>query len=266
MKRIALFAAPAFCFSITLLAVDFAESQDPAQKSPGYDDGPMLPGQPWRVHDNKRPQPAKVVSAQTPGGPPSDALVLFDGTDLSQWQRGDGEAAKWILADGGMVVNGTGSIETKQVFGDCQLHVEWATPESAQGDSQGMGNSGVFLMNLYEIQVLDSHSNISYADGSAGSIYGQYPPDVNASRAPGEWQVYDIVFTAPRFDDNGQPIRAARMTLLHNGVLVHNNREILGPTTHRNLPPLGGTAVTGPLSLQDHGNPVRYRNIWIRAL
>lgn len=266
MKLIALLVAPALCLSIPLLASDGPGAQDPAKEKPGYDDGPQLPGQPWRVHDRNRPQPPKVKAASKFGGAPSDAIVLFEGTDLSSWQRGNGDAAAWKLADGTMEVNGTGSIQTKQAFGDCQLHVEWATPVSSGGNSQGMGNSGVFLMGLYEIQVLDSHSNISYADGSAGSIYGQYSPDVNASRAPGEWQVYDIVFTAPRFDDAGKRTSAARITVMHNGVLVHNNREILGPTTHRNLPPTGGTAVTGPLSLQDHGNPVRYRNIWIRSL
>jgi hypothetical protein len=302
MKMMPLLVAPALCLSIPLLAMHAGESttasaaesatvservstsalpaplaaalakpnaiaaQDPAKKSPGYDDTPMLPGQKWRVHDNTRPQPPKVTAGARVGAAPSDALVLFSGSDLSKWQRGNGEDAVWKMADGIMEVNGTGSIQTKQAFGDCQLHVEWATPVSSGGNSQGMGNSGVFLMGLYEIQVLDSHSNVSYADGSAGSIYGQRPPDVNASRAPGEWQVYDIVFTAPRFDDAGKLTSAARITVMHNGVLIHNNREILGPTTHRNLPPKGGTAVTGVLSLQDHGNPVRYRNIWIRPL
>jgi hypothetical protein len=266
MKRIALLVAPALCLSIPLLAGDDSATQDPAKKSPGYDDTPVLPGQEWRVHDSKRPQPPKVAAAKVVGGAPSDAVVLLGGNDLSMWQRGNGDAAVWKLEDGIMEVNGTGSIRTRDEFGDCQLHVEWATPADSDGDSQGMGNSGVFLMGLYEIQVLDSHSNVSYADGSAGAIYGQYPPDVNASRAPGEWQVYDIVFTAPRFDDEGKRISVARFTVMHNGVLIHNNREILGPTTHRNLPPKGGTAVKGPVSLQDHGNPVRYRNIWIRPL
>jgi hypothetical protein len=242
------------------------QAQDPVKKGPGYDDGPMLPCQPWRVHDNTRPQPPKVKAGAKAGQAPSDAVVLFDGSDLSAWQRGNGEDAVWKLTGGAMEVNGTGSIQTRQSFKDCQLHVEWATPSASSGNSQGMGNSGVFLMGLYEIQVLDSHSNVSYADGSAGSIYGQYPPDVNVSRAPGEWQVYDIVFTAPRFNDAGKRTSPARVTVLHNGVLIHNNREILGPTTHRNLPPEESLVLAGPLSLQDHGNPVRYRNIWIRPL
>ncbi|MCP4094385.1 MAG: DUF1080 domain-containing protein [Planctomycetes bacterium] len=264
MKLIALLAAPALCLSIPLLASDGLGDQDPAKQKPGYDDTPMLPGQPWRVHDRNRPQPPKVKAPSKYGGAPSDALVLFDGTDLSQWRNGKGEAAQWTVADGTMTVNATGSIRTKEVFGDCQLHVEWATPEAASGNSQGMGNSGVFLMDLYEIQVLDSHDNVSYADGSAGSIYGQCPPDANASRAPGEWQTYDIAFTAPRYED-GKEVNPARVTVFHNGVLVHNNRVILGPTTHRNLPPVGDYSAKRPIQLQDHGNPVRYRNIWVRS-
>jgi hypothetical protein len=274
MKTIAFLVAVALPLSIPMLSFEgdtatgptSSAGQDPVKQAPGYDDGPMLPGQQWRVHDRRRPQPPKVTAADEAGGPPSDAVVLFDGTDLSSWLRSDGKAASWRLEGDAMVVNGTGGIRTRELFGDCQLHIEWATPESAAGSSQGMGNSGVFLMGLYEIQVLDSHSNVSYADGSAGALYGQYPPDVNVSRPPGQWQVYDILFTAPRFDEEGRRTSAARITVLHNGVLIHNDREILGPTTHRALPPVGDYPGKRPLSLQDHGSAVRYRNIWIRPL
>jgi hypothetical protein len=164
------------------------------------------------------------------------------------------------------VVNDSGSIRTKRGFGDCQLHVEWATPAAATGSGQDRGNSGVFLMDLYEVQVLDSYNSKTYADGMAAAIYGQYPPLVNASRKPGEWQTYDIVFHAPRFDEDGKLVSPARMTVLHNGILVQDNEELTGPTANKARPPYKAHADKLPLSLQDHGHPVRYRNIWIREI
>ncbi len=236
----------------------------------GYDDTPMIPGSNWRVHDGTRPQPTIVTpgtesSQGQAGQPPSDAIVLFDGEDLSQWIASSGEA-QWKIENGYMEVNRTGGIQTKAHFGDCQLHIEWAAPAEVKGDSQGRGNSGVFLMGKYEIQVLDGYDNPTYADGIAAAIYGQYPPLVNACRKPGEWQTYDIFFVAPRFD--GQKlVTPAYVTIVHNGVLMHHHQEIMGPTGHRSAtsydqphPP------QGPLALQDHGDAVRYRNIWIRSL
>jgi hypothetical protein len=160
----------------------------------------------------------------------------------------------------------SGFIHTRQPFGDCQLHVEFAEPVPATGADQGRGNSGVFLMGLYEIQVLDSYQNKTYADGQAGAVYGQFPPQVNASRPPGQWQEYDIIFHGPRFANDGKLLRPARMTVLHNGVLVQDSVELSGPTAHHERPPYKPTPEKLPLSLQDHGNPVRFRNIWIRAL
>jgi hypothetical protein len=226
----------------------------------------------WKIHDVDRPQPAIVdpgtLSAeQQPGRPPSDAVVLFDGKDLSKWQGGDGAAVKWKVANGYMeVVKGAGGISTRQGFGDCQLHVEWRAPTPATGEGQERGNSGVFLMQMYEVQVLDSYKNKTYPDGQAAAIYGQYPPLVNASRPPGQWQTYDIIFHRPRFDAGGKLLTAARMTVLHNGVLVQDNVELTGPTAHKERPPYKQHADKLPVSLQDHGDPVRYRNIWVREL
>ena len=164
------------------------------------------------------------------------------------------------------VVGRTGDIETREHFGDCQLHLEFATPAEVRGDSQGRGNSGVFLMGRYEIQVLDGYDNPTYADGTTGAIYGQHPPLVNACRKPGEWQTYDIYFTAPRFGPDGKLLAPARVTVVHNGIVVHNNRELLGPTAHKSLPQYRAHEERGPIALQDHGDPVRYRNVWVRDL
>ena len=235
-----------------------------AAQNVGYTDTPQLPNSPWRVHDAERPRP-QVVKPGTAGAAPSDAVVLFDGSDLSAWTGGNSEA-RWRLADGYMEVNGTGSIQTRQEFGDCQLHVEWASPAEVKGRSQGRGNSGVFLMGRYEVQVLDSYQNKSYADGQAAALYGQQPPAVNASRGPGEWQSYDIVFVAPRFNDDGALISPARVTLFHNGVLVHHDHTLIGATTHQKVARYHKHPPKGPLQLQDHGNPVRFRNIWVREL
>jgi hypothetical protein len=240
-------------------------------KKPGYTDTPMLPHCPYKVHDADRPQPRVVTpgtesSQAAPGRPPSDAVVLFDGKDLSGWTGKDG-AAKWKVENGYMeVIKGTGSIWTSAEFGDCQLHVEWAAPSVVESESQGRGNSGVFLMRKYEIQVLDCHNNPTYADGTAAAIYGQYPPLVNACRKPGEWQTYDIVWAGPRFDSHGSVVRTAAVTILHNGVVVHHYAVLIGPTTHRKIDPWVAHPPVGALELQDHGNPVRYRNIWYRPI
>jgi hypothetical protein len=231
----------------------------------GYSDTPFIPGSKYRVHDSDRPQPAIV----TPGGhgsPPSDAVVLFDGTSLAAWQSVKGGAAGWKVENGYMeVVPKSGDIRTGQEFGDCQLHLEWAAPAEVKGDSQGRGNSGVFMMGRYEIQVLDCYDNPTYADGTAAAIYGEFPPLVNACRKPGEWQAYDILWTAPRF--NGEQLAApAYLTMLFNGVLVHNHQALIGPTSHRKVVPWEAHPPVGPLRLQDHNNPMRFRNIWYRAL
>jgi 3-keto-disaccharide hydrolase len=221
----------------------------------------------WPIHDLGRPM-ARVVDPGAAGKAPSDAVVLFDGADLSKWksQKGGGPAP-WKVENGYFeIAKGTGGIETKEGFGDCQLHLEWMSPNPPVGESQDRGNSGVFLMGLYEVQVLDSYQSKTYADGQAGALYGQYPPLVNATRKPGEWQTYDIVFEAPRFEKDGKVTRPARVTALLNGVLVQNAQELTGPTAHKARPPYKAHAAKLPLGLQDHNHPVRFRNIWIREL
>jgi hypothetical protein len=226
----------------------------------------------WKPNDPDRPLPPIITpgtasTQDAPGRPPSDAITLFDGKDLSQWAGEDNAAAKWKVADGYVeVVPKTGYIHTRQPFGDCQLHVEFREPTPGVGESQERGNSGVFLMGLYEIQVLDSYENKTYADGQASGVYGQFPPQVNASRPPGQWQWYDIIFHGPRFDADGKVLRPARVIVLHNGVLVQDNVELSGPTGHHERPAYKPGPDKLPLTLQDHGNPVRYRNIWIREL
>jgi hypothetical protein len=232
----------------------------------GYEDTPMLPGSPWRVHDRKRPQPPSIrpgnsALAAMPATPPSDALVLFDGKDLSQWTGGDDSA----IENGSINILKTKGLRTKQRFGDCQLHVEWATPAKADGNNLHWGNSGVLMMDRFEIQILESRDSRIYADGNAGAIYGQYPAMVNPARKPGQWQSFDIVFAAPRFA-GGQPIQPAYATVLYNGVLVQYHRRILGEVAHRALPAYASTEPTGPIQLQQHGSAVKFRNIWVRPL
>lgn len=229
---------------------------------PGYRDTPHLPGGQWRVHDADRPRP-EGVNTLPPGAPPSDAIVLFDGSGLGAWTS-DGGPAAWRVENGELVAGG-GNLATRGAFGDCQLHLEWASPIEPKGDSQARGNSGVFLMGRYEVQVLDSWDNETYADGQAAALYGQYPPLVNASRPPSEWQSYDIVFRAPRFEGE-RLLEPARVTVFHNGVVVHHARELLGATRHREVATYEPHAAELPLALQDHGDPVRFRNIWIRRL
>jgi hypothetical protein len=211
-----------------------------------------------------------VPPVVTPGEgtkPPSDAIVLFDGTSLSEWINDKGEPAGWTVADGCMTVKpGTGIIKTKRGFGDCQLHIEWRSPVVVTGEGQGRGNSGIFLQNRYELQVLDSYDNKTYVNGQAGSIYKQSIPLVNACRKPGEWQSYDILYQAPRFSENGRVAVPARITVLQNGVVIQNNTEIRGTTPYIGLPEYIPHSMKEPISLQDHGNLVSYRNIWIREL
>lgn len=225
----------------------------------------------WPIHSTARPQPPVVDPgpASAPAPPPSDAIVLFDGRSLEAWKSADsaGRPARWKIENGYMeVAAGTGNIATARGFGDVQLHIEWATPAEPKGEGQERGNSGVFLMGRYELQVLDSYRNTTYPDGQAGAIYGQYPPLVNASRPPGAWQTYDVVFHRPRFDAGGTLLSPARMTVLHNGVLVQDDAVLTGPTGHHERPPYAAHPDRLPLILQDHGNPVRYRNIWVREV
>ncbi len=252
-----------FVVSFALLA----QAVTSQQKNPGYTDTPVLPDG-FRVHDANRPRPAAVDPGPGPAQPmpaPKDAVVLFDGTNLDAWQGRKGEAA-WTLVEGGaMEVSRTGDIRTKQEFGDCQLHIEWMAPPP-KGHGQGRGNSGVFFFGRYEVQVLDSFENPTYADGQAAAIYGQKPPYVNVTRPPGQWNVYDIVFVAPRFGDDGGLRSPARLTVIHNGVVVQLDEDLLGPTSHKSLPRYRAHGPKGPIKLQDHGNPMRFRNIWVRPI
>ena len=225
----------------------------------------------WAVHDETRPRP-KVIQpgtesiADQPGKAPADALVLFDGKDLSHWSDDAGGAPTWKVESGYMEAAGGKNLVTKDAFGSCQLHVEWASPEKVEGTGQGRGNSGVYIMKNYEVQVLDSYENETYADGQAAALYGQFPPLVNASRGPGKWQTYDIVFHRPQFDASGKVTKPATITVLHNGVLVQDHTEFRGKTSHKSPGVYSAHADKLPILLQFHGNPVRFRNIWIRHL
>jgi hypothetical protein len=223
---------------------------------------PMIPGERWRVHDPERPLPPVVTPAYDgrPVPPPDDAVVLFDGTHLDHFTNSD------LEIENGAMVMGRGGQETLAPWGDLQLHVEWATPVPARGEGQDRGNSGIKLMGLYEIQVLDSHDNPTYADAMAGALYGQQPPLVNASREPGQWQTYDIFFQAPRFNADESLKEPARVTVIHNGVLVQLHQPFRGPTKWRANTTYRYHADKLPLVLQWHRSPVRYRNIWLRPL
>lgn len=258
--------APMCVFAFTVVPV-FADG-------PFYGDPPNET-HPWAVHDMNRPQPPVVTpgtfsTPEQPGRPPSDAVVLFDGTPatLDKWEadKNPAEPTKWVVKDGTLqCVPGSGYIRTKQQFGDCQLHVEWSAPAKVKGDSQGRGNSGIFLMGQTEIQVLDNYNNPTYADGAAGSLYGVNPPHVNALHAPGEWQIYDIIFRRPIFKD-GKLLDSGRFTVLMNGVVVQDSTPLEGGGGHKGRSKDHPLLEKGPLKLQDHGNPVRYRNIWYRPL
>ncbi len=261
--------------SITVLTVTslagFVPQALAADKPDGFTDTPMLPSGKWHVHDPSRPAPPVVTPGATfsdAAPPPSDAIVLFDGHDLSHWM-GDKGKPEWKVQDGYMeVVRHTGDIHTKEDFGDFQLHLEWAEPAKVVSASQGRGNSGVFLQGLYEVQVLDCYDNPTYADGECGGLYGQSPPLVNACKKPGEWQTYDIIFEAARFGADHQLIRPASATVMQNGVLLHHKQAFLGPTGWRILANYKKeTPARGPIDLQNHnGDPVRFRNIWIRNI
>jgi hypothetical protein len=225
--------------------------------------------QQWPQHSMDRPRPPVVNPGpeRPPVPAPSDAIVLFDGSNLNQWRSDDSLPAKWTVRDGYVEVKpGTGTLASARGFGDVQLHIEWRAPTPPQGESQERGNSGVFLMGIYELQVLDSYQNDTYPDGQAGAIYGENPPLVNATRPPGQWQVYDVVFRRPHFKADGTLESPARMTVFLNGVLIQDNFELVGPTANKARPPYRAHPDKLPLKLQDHGNPVRYRNIWVRAL
>jgi hypothetical protein len=274
MARLSTWKQPAVLAAVAFAGLGLMNARG-EEKKIGYRDTPLLPDGRWHVHDSERPQPKAVNPgtagiAETPGKGPSDAILLFDGTDLSKWRTAKGEPTGWKVENGCLHVplsgaKGGGDIFTKEEFGDCQLHVEWATPDPPRGDPMNRGNSGVFFFGRYELQVFESFQGGIYADGQAAAIYGQYPPMVNACRKPGEWQSYDILFTAPRFKD-GKLETPAYMTVLHNGIVVHNHVALLGATGHRILPSYAPHAEKGPLMLQDHGNPVKFRNIWVRPL
>jgi len=212
------------------------------------------------------PEPKVVMPGGNPSDPPSDAVVLFDGKNLDNWVHNDGKSAKWTVAGGAMTVaKGAGDVKTKQTFGDVQLHIEWRTPAKVEGEGQGRGNSGIFFCEKYELQVLDSYNNRTYSNGQAGSIYKQAIPMANASKPPGEWQVYDVVFIAPKFNQDGTLAMPGRITVFHNGVIIHNSTEIQGTTEYIGKPKVVAHG-TGSIRLQDHGNPTSFRNIWVREL
>jgi Domain of Unknown Function (DUF1080) len=250
---------------------------NPDEKIDGYRDTPLLPGGKWHLHDPDRPQPRVV----TPGASfsqnapaPSDAEVLFDGKDLSKWQNSRGQDAAWKVQDGYVETGRGGGIRTRGKWADFQLHLEWAAPMPPKGTGQSRGNSGVLINGLYEIQVLDSYQAKTYPDGQAGAIYGQSPPLVNASKPPGEWQTYDIIFETPRWNGAGDLVKKAVITVLHNGIVVQNRYELVGGTDgiSNQVPFKTLSKYPRPhppevfVELQDHNNPVRFRNIWIRPL
>ena len=247
-------------------------AEKPKVHPTGYTDTPLLPGGKWRVHDDARPRPDVVTPGETAAHAPSDAIVLFDGTNLDQWvMEKESAKADWIVKDGFMEVPPKdqtvgGYIRTKKEFSDVQLHIEWASPAEVKGDSQGRGNSGIFFLGEYEVQVLDSYKNKSYADGQASALYGWKPPLVNAARKSGEWQTYDIIFEAPKYDSEGNVLEKAYVTVIHNGVVTQNRQSFLGPTGHKRVATYKGGPSKGPIKLQNHGNPTRFRNIWIREL
>lgn len=235
----------------------------------GYTDTPMQPNGKWHVHDSARPLPKVITPGATfsqQAAAPSDAIVLFNGKDFSKWNGEKGDV-QWKLEDGFMETTKTGRIRTKDEFGDFQLHLEFATPSEVKGNGQGRGNNGVNIYGQYEIQVLDSYNNPTYADGQAAAVYGQAPPLVNASRPPGEWQTYDIIWETPRWDADKKLVKKAYITVLHNGVVVHHRWELWGYVNHRTVGNYGKPhAPKGYIELYEHGNPVRFRNIWIRPL
>jgi hypothetical protein len=245
------------------------------EKRDGYRDTPLISGQKWKVHDADRPYPREVTPGAVAGAPPSDAVVLFDGKDLSHWLQNDpgddlskAQPAKWKVVDGCMeVVPRTGSIYSKEKFGDCQIHLEWQEAANITGRGQNRGNSGIYIMSLFEVQILDSYKSPTYADGQAGALYGQWPPLVNPIKKPGEWQTYDIIFEAPKFKD-GKLESPAYVTVMFNGVIVHHRKKLNGPSAHRTTLEYSPIPPEGRIMLQDHGprESLRFRNIWVRKL
>lgn len=252
-----------------VIAMGLSGSGSLAQDKPGFRDTPMLPDGKWRVHDADRPAPTVVTPGTAPGAAPSDAVVLFDGTSLDAWQA---TGVAWPVADGVLTVPARAAggkesaLVSKQSFGDVQLHLEFRSPNPPEKSSQDRGNSGVWFMQRYEVQILDGHQNPTYADGTVGALYGWKPPLVNASRPPGEWQSYDIVFERPRFGADGTVLRPAYVTAFLNGVLVQNRQPVLGSTVWRNVARYEAHGDAAPLQLQDHDSPVSFRNIWVRPL
>ena len=246
-------------------------------RNDGFTNTPMIPGTPWHLHDSGRPMSPVIAPGDTfsqMAAAPSDAIVLFDGKDLSKWESPNGGAPRWKVENGYMQsVANTSDIRTRETFPDFQLHVEFAEPTPPRGRGQERGNSGIEINGMYEVQVLDSYQNPTYADGQAGALYGQTPPLVNASKPPGEWQTYDIIFENPLWDTNGVLVKKANVTVLHNGVVLHHKRELTGRTDGIGGTPWRTVGTYGkpqpPLAfieLQLHGNLIRYRNIWVRPL
>jgi hypothetical protein len=262
--------------SLSLVILAAAIAYAATQRGLGYTDTPIIPGTNWHVHDGDRPQPPIVTPGETfshNAAAPSDAVVLFDGKDLSKWQTSNGRPATWRVDNAGFMESGRGGIRTKDKFADFQLHLEFATPSQVSGTGQGRGNSGILINGMYEVQLLDSYDNKTYPDGQCGAIYGQTPPLVNACKAPGQWQTYDIIFESPRWDAEGKLVKNANVTVLQNGLVLHHKRDYFGATDG-----IGGVAHTALgayrqrhepevfIELQDHSNPIRFRNIWARPL
>jgi hypothetical protein len=279
MKMLLLINGSLGVFLLGAVSPAFAADTAAKEAEPidGFRDTPMLPGGRWHLHDPDRPQPPMVTPGATfslNAPAPSDADVLFDGKDLSKWQNAQGQPSAWTVKDGCMETAGREGIRTRGRWADFQLHVEFATPSPARGSGQGRGNSGVLINGMYEVQVLDSYQAKTYPDGQAGAIYGQSPPLVNPSRPPSEWQTYDIIFESPRWNDQGELTRKAVITVLYNGVVVQNHYELTGVTDGitREVPWKSLSKYPRPhppevfIELQNHNNPLRYRNIWIRKL
>ena len=259
---------PAICILIALSSASVLLAAE--KNTEGYKTTPIIPGTSWHVHDPDRPQPPVVTPGKNfsqEASPPADAIVLFDGKDFSKWQSARGGEVQWKLENGYMETTKTGVIRTKDEFGDFQLHLEFATPSEIQGRGQGRGNNGLNIYGRYEIQILDSHNNLTYADGMASAIYGQRPPLVNASRPAGEWQTYDVIWESPRWDAEGKLVKKGAVTVLHNGLVVHHRYELTGTTPHQQVGNYERKhEPKGFIQLYEHGNPVRFRNIWIRPL
>jgi hypothetical protein len=268
------------CLAVAATAAAFAQDNIP-KANRGYTDTPLVPGQQWHVHDPNRPYPPKATPGAKPGDPPSDAIVLFDGKDLSHWLPATQTMPtgytlregppKWKVENGYMeIVPGTGDLATKEKFGNVQLHVEFALPTTTTGSTVDRGNSGIFLQGRYEVQIFDQNNNPIYADGQIGAIYGQWPPLVNAGLKPGEWQTYDILFEAPVFDkakpDGDKVLKPAYLTAILNGVVVQNHTELLGPTVYRAAARYIAQPAEDAILLQNHNSAVRFRNIWARRL